>query len=155
MFLPILFVSLSMVLTLLFFLYGFNHYYLLYSARRYKTPHIGDNKQPRPAVCIHLPIYNEKYVIRRLVAACSQMANAYGSDKVRIIIVDDSQDETIRVVDEVVKEYRGKGYQVEVLRREVRKGFKAGALQAALEITTEDFIVVFDADFIPAEDFLN
>ena len=110
---------------------------------------------PLPAVCIHLPIYNEKYVIRRLVAACSEMAKAYGIDKVRIIIIDDSQDDTIRVVDEVVKDYLGRGYKVEALRRNSRTGFKAGALQAALEITEEEFIVVFDADFIPAVDFLN
>jgi cellulose synthase/poly-beta-1,6-N-acetylglucosamine synthase-like glycosyltransferase len=155
MFLQILFISFSLVLTLLFFLYGFNHYFLLYSARRYKSPNLADGIQPRPAVCIQLPIYNEKYVIRRLVAACSQMAKTYGKDQVRIIIIDDSQDETIRVVDEVVKEYRGKGYQVDVLRRNNRQGFKAGALQAALEITDEEFIVVFDADFVPAEDFLN
>ena len=155
MFLQILFISLSMVLTLLFFLYGFNHYFLLFSARKYKAPVLDDSAQSRPAVCIHLPIYNEKYVIRRLVAACSQMAATYGIDKVSIIIIDDSEDETIQVVDDVVKEYQGRGYKVDVLRRENRQGFKAGALQAALEITEEDFIVVFDADFIPAVDFLN
>jgi cellulose synthase/poly-beta-1,6-N-acetylglucosamine synthase-like glycosyltransferase len=155
MFLQILFIGLSMVLTLLFFLYGFNHYFLLYSARRYKVPNLVDSLQPKPAVCIHLPIYNEKYVIRRLVAACSQMAIAYGNDKVRIIIIDDSQDDTIRVVDEVVKEYQEKGSNVQVFRRYSRQGFKAGALQAALAITEEEFIVVFDADFVPAQDFLN
>ena len=155
MFLQILFISFSMVLTLLFFLYGFNHYFLLYSARRYIAPNLGAGSQPRPAVCIHLPIYNEKYVIHRLIAACSKMAKAYGIDKVRIIIIDDSEDDSIRVVDEIVKEYQGKGYKVEVLRRDNRQGFKASALQAALQITKEDFIVVFDADFIPAEDFLN
>jgi cellulose synthase/poly-beta-1,6-N-acetylglucosamine synthase-like glycosyltransferase len=155
MFLQILFISLSMVLTLLFFLYGFNHYFLLYSARRYIAPNLGAGSQPRSAVCIHLPIYNEKYVIHRLIAACSKMAKAYGIDKVRIIIIDDSEDDSIHVVDEVVKEYQGKGYKVEILRRNNRQGFKAGALQAALKITEEDFIVVFDADFIPAEDFLS
>jgi cellulose synthase/poly-beta-1,6-N-acetylglucosamine synthase-like glycosyltransferase len=155
MILQILFISLSMVLTLLFFLYGFNHYFLLFSARKYKIPDLADGIHPRPAVCIHLPVYNEKYVIRRLVAACSRMAKTYGNDKVRIIVIDDSRDETIGVVDEVVKEYHGRGYKIEVLRRNIRQGFKAGALQAALEITAEGFIVVFDADFIPAEDFLN
>jgi cellulose synthase/poly-beta-1,6-N-acetylglucosamine synthase-like glycosyltransferase len=154
MWLQFLFIGLSMILTLLFFLYGFNHYFLLYSARRYKAPNLADGNHSRPAVCIHLPIYNEKYVIRRLIAACSQMADTYGIDKVRIIIIDDSQDETVRVVDEVVTEYQGQGYHVEALRRENRYGFKAGALQAALKITKEDFIVVFDADFIPATDFL-
>jgi cellulose synthase/poly-beta-1,6-N-acetylglucosamine synthase-like glycosyltransferase len=154
MFIQILFISLSLLLTLLFFLYGFNHYYLLYSARKYIAPNLGNGVQPRPAVCIQLPIYNEKYVIRRLMAACSQMVKAYGIDQVRIMIIDDSQDETIRVVDEVLKEYQTEGYKVDVLRRTNRRGFKAGALQAALDITAEEFIVVFDADFIPAEDFL-
>jgi cellulose synthase/poly-beta-1,6-N-acetylglucosamine synthase-like glycosyltransferase len=155
MFLQILFISLSLILTILFFLYGFNHYYLLYSASRYRAPNLAIHTQSRPAVCIHLPIYNEKYVIRRLVEACSRMVKAYGIDKVRIIIIDDSQDETIRVVNKIVEEYKGKGYQIEALRRKQRQGFKAGALQAALEITKEEFIVVFDADFIPEEDFLN
>jgi cellulose synthase/poly-beta-1,6-N-acetylglucosamine synthase-like glycosyltransferase len=155
MLVQLLFISLSMVLTLLFFLYGFNHYFLLYSARRYIPPYVADSQEPRPAVCIHLPIYNEKYVIRRLVGACSRMAKTYGSDKVRIIIIDDSQDETIQVVDELAKEYQVKGFKVEVLRRNNRQGFKAGALQAALGITEEDFIAVFDADFVPADDFLN
>jgi cellulose synthase/poly-beta-1,6-N-acetylglucosamine synthase-like glycosyltransferase len=155
MLVQILFISLSMVLTLLFFLYGFNHYFLLFSARKYKPPNDAGRLEPRPDVCIHLPIYNEKYVIRRLVTACSLMAESYGRDKVRIVIIDDSEDETIQVVDELVKEYQGKGFRVEVLRRNNRRGFKAGALQAALGITDEEYIVVFDADFVPATDFLN
>jgi cellulose synthase/poly-beta-1,6-N-acetylglucosamine synthase-like glycosyltransferase len=153
--LPIIFISCSMLITLLFFLYGFNHYFLLYSSRKYKAPKLDSDARQKPAVCIHLPVYNEKYVIRRLIAACAQMAEAYGIDKVRIVIIDDSEDESVEVVDNVVSEYLAKGYRVEVLRRNSRKGFKAGALQAALEMTGEEYIVVFDADFIPAPDFLN
>lgn len=139
---------------MLFFLYGFNHYYLLSAAARYKPPKIEDNSKYKPHVSIHLPIYNEKYVIRRLVAACARMAEEYGTDRVHILIIDDSDDDTAVVVDEVVKDYLKKHFRIDVLRRDDRQGFKAGALQAALDMTKDEFITIFDADFIPSVDFL-
>jgi cellulose synthase/poly-beta-1,6-N-acetylglucosamine synthase-like glycosyltransferase len=155
MFLQIFFIGLSMVITLLFFIYGFNHYFLLYSTRRYKAPVRVENAHSRPAVSIHLPVYNEKYVIRRLLAACAQMAEDYEKERVCITIIDDSEDDSVEVVDEVARDYQAQGYRVEVLRRHCRQGFKAGALQAALEATRDEFIAIFDADFIPAPDFLT
>ncbi len=154
MFLQALFFILSLAITLLFFLYGFNHYYLLNSARRYKTPALPGFPHVRPTVSIQLPVYNERYVIRRLISACAGMAGAYGSDKVKIMILDDSDDDTIIEVDKVVAEYREKHFIIEVQRRENRSGFKAGALQVALTGTQEEFIAIFDADFIPPDDFL-
>ncbi len=154
MYLQALFFILSLILTLLFFLYGFNHYYLLNSARKYKAPALPEFSNPRPTVCIQLPVYNESYVIRRLVSACTEMAEAYGSDKVRILILDDSDDDTVLEVDRVAAEYQEKDFHILVQRRQNRSGFKAGALQFALTSTSEDFIVIFDADFIPPADFL-
>ena len=145
---------LSLILTLLFFIYGFNHYYLINAARCYKSPAPPDQPLARPAVSIHLPVYNERYVIRRLVAACAGMAQAYGIEKVNILILDDSDDDTSLEVDKVLKEYLEKLFCVRVLRRESRDGFKAGALQEALNQTEEEFVAIFDADFIPSEDFL-
>jgi cellulose synthase/poly-beta-1,6-N-acetylglucosamine synthase-like glycosyltransferase len=150
----IIFFILSLVLTLLFFLYGFNHYYLLLAARRYSTPDLPEPAGELPPVSIHLPIYNEKYVVRRLVAACAGMAEAYGKEKVNILILDDSDDDTMSEIDATAGEYIRKGCRIEVVRRGDRQGFKAGALQAGLERTPEDFIAIFDADFIPPADFL-
>ena len=155
MVLTVVFLSLSLLITLSFFLYGFNLYYLLFSAKKYQSPPIPPRASAaRPRVALHLPIYNEKYVIRRLVDACACMAEDYGMENVRILILDDSDDDTIQVVDQVVRDYQQKHFRIEVLRRASRQGFKAGALQAALEMTAEDFIAIFDADFIPPPDFL-
>ena len=155
MFIHTVFLFISITLTLFFFLYGFNHYYLLNAARRYQIP--GLPMQPvaqRPRVAVHLPVFNENYVIHRLVSACTGMAEVYGIDRVRIVILDDSDDDTVNAIDQEVTDHRKEGFQVEVLRRDNRQGFKAGALQAALDRTDEDFIAVFDADFIPTREFL-
>lgn len=155
MFFQILIFSISLVLTLLFFLYGFNHYFLLVKSHQYKKPILPTLQNRMPNVSIHLPIYNERYVVRRLISACASMAESYGVDKVNIKILDDSNDETVQEIDEIVNEYRVKGINLEVLRRDNRTGFKPGALQIALENTPEDYIAIFDADFIPAQDFLS
>jgi cellulose synthase/poly-beta-1,6-N-acetylglucosamine synthase-like glycosyltransferase len=154
MLIQILFFTISLFLTVFFVLYGFNHYYLLLSTRRYKKPDLPEILSNRPTVSIHLPIYNERYVVRRLIAACAAMAEAYGIDRVNIKVLDDSTDDTSREIDEIIRESRSKGLGIEVLRRENRTGFKAGALQAALEKTAEEYVAVFDADFIPTPDFL-
>ena len=155
MFIQSVFLAFSLTLTLVFFLYGFNHYYLLIAARRYKSPQLPiDVSGYRPEVAIHLPIYNEKYVIRRLVAACARMAEKYGIERVKIVIIDDSNDDTADIVDEIVKKYREKRFQIESLQRGCRQGYKAGALQAAIDRTEEEFIAIFDADFVPPAEFL-
>lgn len=155
MLISIAFLSFSLILTLLFFIYGFNQYYLLLAARRYESPNLPpDSSYYRPRVAIHLPVYNEKYVIRRLVDACACMAEAYGIENVNIVIIDDSDDDTVQVVNKVVEDYLEKHFRIEVLHRGCRYGFKAGALQAVLDRTEEEFIAIFDADFIPPSDFL-
>ena len=82
------------------------------------------------------------------------MAEVYGIDKVSILILDDSDDDTASEIDNVVDEYVRANFHIRVIRRGNRQGFKAGALQSALEKTPEDFIAIFDADFAPPEDFL-
>ncbi len=154
MFLEMLFYTFSLILTLLFFLYGFNHYFLLNASRKYKIPPLPTRSPILPTVSIQLPVYNERYVIRRLVSACAAMAEAYQIDKVKILVLDDSDDDTKLEVDKVVEEFQKKSFNIEVQRREDRSGFKAGALQAALRKTGEEYIAIFDADFIPPADFL-
>jgi cellulose synthase/poly-beta-1,6-N-acetylglucosamine synthase-like glycosyltransferase len=154
MFFQLLFLLLSLMLSLLFFIYGFNHYYLLAAARRYRSPAPPEDPDYRPTVCVQLPIYDERDVVRQLTAACARMAQTYGTDRARILLLDDSNDETAAEVDAAIRDFRAQGVRIDLLRRNNRSGYKAGALQAALEATDEEFIVVFDADFLPPPDFL-
>jgi cellulose synthase/poly-beta-1,6-N-acetylglucosamine synthase-like glycosyltransferase len=144
----------SVILSFSFFIYGVNMLHLTRRARHYSEPTSTDTTS-RPPVAVHLPVYNELYVADRLLSACTRMADKYGKSLVRVCVIDDSDDETRERLDALSRAYRDQGYNVEILRRGTRAGFKAGALQAALERTTEPFIAVFDADFAPAEDFLD
>jgi len=83
------------------------------------------------------------------------MADHYDRRKVRILLLDDSTDDTYEEVKKIAAEYAANGSVIEVIHRDNRQGFKAGALEAALEKTPEEFIAIFDADFIPEVDFLN
>ncbi len=150
---------LSTLLAVLFFPYGFNLYFLARQARRAArepraAPARRRPQRPRPAVAVHLPLYNERYVADRLVGACARMARAYGGDRVRILVIDDSTDETRDVVDRAAAREGRSGPRIQVLRRPERTGFKAGALALALDATWEEYVAVFDADFMPTEDFL-
>ncbi len=146
--------GLSTLLSISFVVYGINILHLTRRAGRYKSP-AGGSIASKPLVAVHLPIYNELYVAGRLLESCVKMAGHYGKEMVRICVIDDSDDETAAEIDRISKEYQGEGYKVEGLRRGTRTGFKAGALQAALDKTSEPFIAVFDADFAPPEDFLD
>jgi cellulose synthase/poly-beta-1,6-N-acetylglucosamine synthase-like glycosyltransferase len=149
------FLVLSLLLTFLFFIYGFNHYFLLSVLHRYQPPQIlPTNNSKRPYVAVQLPIYNEKYVVRRLVDACARMVEQYGIDNAEISILDDSNDDTVQILDEIVREYKQKNFHIQAQRRLNRQGYKAGALQIALENTRAEYIAIFDADYIPPSDFL-
>lgn len=105
-----------------------------------------------PMVTIQLPVYNEKYVIERLIEAISNFS--YPRDKMEIQVLDDSTDETILIVKDCVRKYREKGFLIEQILRDDRKDFKAGALKHGMDCSTGEFIAIFDADFIPSADFL-
>ncbi|HSB64967.1 MAG TPA: glycosyltransferase family 2 protein, partial [Anaerolineales bacterium] len=109
----------------------------------------------RPFVAVQLPIYNERYVVRRLVDACAQMVEQYGIDDAEINILDDSTDDTRQIVDDIVSEYSQKKYHIQAQRRPDRRGYKAGALQIALQNTNAEFLAIFDADYTPPSDFLE
>jgi cellulose synthase/poly-beta-1,6-N-acetylglucosamine synthase-like glycosyltransferase len=150
-----LFLLFSLVLTFSFFIYGFNHYFLLGVNKRYHLPGIKkENFSKRPFVDVQLPIFNERYVVKRLVSACVGMVERYGTSDAQITILDDSTDDTVQIVDEVVREFTLKGILINVQRRPTRQGYKAGALQLALESTSAEFLTIFDADYTPTEDFL-
>lgn len=106
-----------------------------------------------PIVTIQLPVYNEKYVILRLIEAVSKFD--YPKNKMEIQLLDDSTDETIGIISEKVKELSEDGYLVTHIQRGNRDDFKAGALKYGLEICKGEYVAIFDADFVPEPDFLN
>ena len=104
-------------------------------------------------VTVQLPLYNEPYVTERLIDAVCALD--YPKKFLEIQVIDDSNDETIEIVDKVSAKWEKLGINIKVIRREDRSGFKAGALKHALEIAKGEFIAIFDADFIPSIDFLR
>jgi cellulose synthase/poly-beta-1,6-N-acetylglucosamine synthase-like glycosyltransferase len=106
-----------------------------------------------PRVTIQLPVYNEQYVIERLIDACAQIE--YPAGRLQIQILDDSTDETTTIARQRALDWRQCGIDVQVLHRTVRSGYKAGALADALPSASGNFIAIFDADFVPPRDFLQ
>ncbi|MCB0572648.1 MAG: glycosyltransferase [Phaeodactylibacter sp.] len=113
---------------------------------------VGDGLQAYPFVTVQLPIYNEMYVIERLIDCIA--AFDYPKGRFEIHILDDSTDETVGIVARKVEEYKAKGLQIEQVRREKRQGYKAGALRDGMQYAQGEFIAIFDADFLPHPDFL-
>ncbi|NET10033.1 MAG: glycosyltransferase [Symploca sp. SIO2B6] len=109
--------------------------------------------QYAPRVTIQLPIYNEQYVVDRLIEAVC--AIDYPRDRLEIQVLDDSSDETIAIVDQLVAQKQVEGFNIEAIRRAEREGFKAGALQYGMGISEGEFLLIFDADFVPPPDILR
>ena len=132
--------------------YTCNFYYLAFLSSRRKDENtvseIGE-----PTITIQLPIYNERYVATRLVdAVCAQ---DYSKEKMKIMVLDDSDDETVNMMHKTVLKYQSQGFDISHVRRGTRIGYKAGALKHAMKSTTSDFVAIFDADFIPPEWYLK
>ena len=105
-----------------------------------------------PRVTVQLPVYNELYVVERLIDAV--VALNYPNDKLEIQVLDDSTDKSVDLIARKVAHYRQQGIHIEHIRRPVRNGFKAGALAYGLDSAQGEFITIFDADFVPEPDFL-
>jgi len=106
-----------------------------------------------PMVTIQLPMYNERFVAGRLLEAVAHMD--WPKDRLEVQVLDDSSDDTTLIVREHVERMRKSGLEVNVITRDSRTGFKAGALAEGLEKAAGEFTAIFDADFIPAPDFLR
>ena len=132
--------------------YTLNFYYLTFLSVRRKEV-LTTKEMGTPSVTIQLPIYNEKYVAKRLVDAVCGLD--YPKDKMKIMILDDSDDDTVELLAKEVNYYKKQGYQIEHIRRGTRKGYKAGALKYAMQITDTEYVAIFDADFIPPNWFLK
>jgi cellulose synthase/poly-beta-1,6-N-acetylglucosamine synthase-like glycosyltransferase len=105
-----------------------------------------------PFVTVQLPIYNEQYVVVRLIDNICRLN--YPKDRFEIQILDDSDDETLDISRQKVAEYKKKGFNIELVTRKKRTGYKAGALQNGLKTARGEFIAIFDADFLPKPEFL-
>jgi cellulose synthase/poly-beta-1,6-N-acetylglucosamine synthase-like glycosyltransferase len=153
-FLYVLFLMIGWILMI----YTLNFYYLAYQSRN----NIRHNRKMRqktelplnlPVVTIQLPLYNEKYVAKRLIDAVCRMD--YPKDKLHIQVLDDSDDDTIDLIKSIVDDYRFKGFDIVHMHRTDRSGYKAGALKEGMKHAKGEFVAIFDADFIPPASFLK
>ncbi len=130
-------------------IYGIHRYYLtyLYLKNRHKAPKPAGRFETLPRVTVQLPIYNERYVVERLLEAVTRLD--YPRELLEIQVLDDSTDETRLVASRLVGEYARTGHPVSYHHRENREGFKAGALAEGQKKATGEFIAIFDADFVP------
>lgn len=106
-----------------------------------------------PLVTIQLPIYNELYVVERLIDSIASFD--YPCEKLEIQVLDDSTDQTSDIIAKRVQFWKDKGIDILQVRRVNREGYKAGALKEGLRTAKGEFIAVFDADFLPSPDFLT
>src|SRR5215203_1138858 len=135
--------------------YGWHRYYLVYLYMRHKDsqPIEPAALQPLPLVTIQLPIYNEMYVADRLIEAVCRLD--YPRDLLEIQVLDDSTDETCEIAELAVRRHAAQGIDIKYYHRGDRTGYKAGALEAGLQVARGSFIGIFDADFLPSPDFLH
>jgi cellulose synthase/poly-beta-1,6-N-acetylglucosamine synthase-like glycosyltransferase len=135
--------------------YGVHRYilvYLYYKNRKNHTSEAAQNFPELPRLTIQLPIFNEQYVVGRLVEAICRLQ--YPQHKLDIQVLDDSTDETVTVAHDLVERYSALGHPITYIHRTNREGFKAGALANGLRTAKGEFVAIFDADFTPPEDFL-
>jgi len=129
--------------------------FLSKGARRTGTPAPAPYADPEshPLVTVQLPLYNERFVARRLLDAAAALD--WPAHRLEIQVLDDSTDDTCELVDERAAWWRERGVSIGVVRRTSRDGYKAGALAHGLTVAQGEFVAVFDADFIPPADFLR
>lgn len=135
--------------------YGWHRYYMvyLYMKHKHEVPVPKAHFDELPVVTIQLPLFNEMYVVDRLVDAVC--AIDYPREKLEIQVLDDSTDETCAIAENAVRRHAATGVDIKYIHRTDRSGYKAGALEAAMHVARGNFIAIFDADFIPEPDFLK
>lgn len=136
-------------------IYGIHRYHLVYLYLKNKNKVVAPmaKLEALPRVTVQLPIYNELYVVERLVAAACKID--YPRELLEIQVLDDSTDTTLEIAAEAVRKHREMGFNIHHIHRTNRNGFKAGALEHGLKLATGEYIAIFDADFIPPENFLT
>ena len=151
-------VLLSIYGLLLFFILLYSFVQLNLSLA-YRNEMKEDKQRPKadgidwPHVTIQLPVYNELYVVERLIDCVAELD--YPSDKLEIQVLDDGNDESVQKAQSRVAHWQSKGLDIKHIQREERVGYKAGALAYGLEKAKGEFTAIFDADFLPSKDFLK
>jgi cellulose synthase/poly-beta-1,6-N-acetylglucosamine synthase-like glycosyltransferase len=136
--------------------YGLHRYETILRYRKYRKNLLETSPcdfAQLPKVTIQLPLYNERYVVERLLEEVAKID--YPRDLLQIQVLDDSTDETHPFTERLCNEYIAQGLPLEYRHRTNRHGYKAGALQEGLETATGELIAIFDADFVPPVDFLH
>ena len=137
--------------------YGFHRTALIsmYYRNRHRRPRPAGRFSELPVVTVQLPLFNEMYVVERLLDAVAGIR--YPRDRFQIQVLDDSTDETQEICKRKIAELgaRFPELDVEYIHRTDRTGFKAGALQNGLQTAKGEFILIFDADFVPTPDILE
>src|SRR5437879_430111 len=135
--------------------YGVHRYFIIYlflkNRKRAAVP-AGRFRQ-LPKVTMQLPIFNEVYVVERLLRSVSEID--YPRDLLQIQVLDDSTDDTRELTASCVENLQSRGFNVELIHRVDRTGFKAGALETGLASAEGDFVCILDADFVPQPDLLR
>jgi cellulose synthase/poly-beta-1,6-N-acetylglucosamine synthase-like glycosyltransferase len=136
-------------------IYGLHRYWLVYDYYKYRknVPGPPPPVVQWPRVTVQLPIFNERYVIERLVEAVAKFD--YPPELLDVQVLDDSTDETQQVARACVERHAAQGMPISYIHRANRQGFKAGALENGLKTARGEFVAIFDADFIPESDFLR
>lgn len=138
-------------------LYGAHRFWQVVNFWRYRDlrpeplRRFGEDELPR--ITIQLPLFNEMYVVERLLAAVTRID--YPRELLDIQVLDDSTDETREIACRAVARYAAEGFDITHLHRHDRTGFKAGALAAGTEHARGELLAIFDADFVPKSDFLR
>jgi cellulose synthase/poly-beta-1,6-N-acetylglucosamine synthase-like glycosyltransferase len=151
-------ISLYTIALLLIFFYSIAQLNLLFNYLKFKKnkkvgPLLDLTKSSEtPYITIQLPIYNEAYVVERLLENISQME--YPKGKLEIQVLDDSTDESVTITAAQIAKLQETGLDIVHIRRSNREGYKAGALKEGLAIAKGELIAIFDADFIPQTDWL-
>jgi cellulose synthase/poly-beta-1,6-N-acetylglucosamine synthase-like glycosyltransferase len=136
-------------------IYGWHRYFIVYQYMKHrdKAPGLPPVMGEWPVVTVQLPVYNEMYVVDRLIDAVCALD--YPLDKLEIQVLDDSTDQTREICELAVRRHAARGLDIVYLHRTDRTGYKAGALDAGLKVAKGQFIAIFDADFLPPPDFLR
>jgi cellulose synthase/poly-beta-1,6-N-acetylglucosamine synthase-like glycosyltransferase len=142
------------LILIVFFIVGLNLLYMVALASRRAPRHLPlPPHKVEPRITVQLPIYNEFYVVDRLISAACALD--WPRDRLEIQVLDDSTDETQFRASRLVQRFRDAGLNIHYLHRSQRIGYKAGALEEGLNTANGEFIAIFDADFVPPSDFLR
>jgi cellulose synthase/poly-beta-1,6-N-acetylglucosamine synthase-like glycosyltransferase len=158
MFLEYFIIIVYTVSLLLIFMYAVAQLNLLINYLKYKNKEDNSvkldftNPEEIPYVTIQLPVFNELYVMKRLLKNIAKID--YPKDKLEIQVLDDSTDESIEMTSKYIKKVQELGVDIQHIRRTNRQGYKAGALKEGLKTAKGEFIAIFDADFLPTPNWL-